>query len=182
MTCSTCSKLGQTPDADHQPRVQAMSDCVTAMSRDAATISTLRLQLAASEQRAAGFESLAERMSALNGELLADRDAWKQRTAALVEAVRNLTALSPCFVSIKPGGRDIETCQFCVEDNAHADGCEWIALTAALAAAAPSAASTEDENVRICKGCRGPYHGRALLPSDCERAAEATEDDEHGGE
>lgn len=27
-----------------------------------------------------------------------------------------------------------------------------------------------DENVRICKGCGGPYHGRALLPSDCDRA------------
>ena len=32
------------------------------------------------------------------------------------------------------GGNDIECCQFCLTDNAHAPGCEWVGLVAALAA------------------------------------------------
>ena len=54
--------------------------------------------------------------------------------ARLVGAATALTAKSPCFVTIMPGGNDIECCQFCLTDNAHAFGCEWVGLVAALAA------------------------------------------------
>lgn len=63
--------------------------------------------------------------------LLAERDA---EIALLREAGDALTAKSPCFVTIRPGGNDIECCQFCLTDNAHAPGCEWVGLVAALAA------------------------------------------------
>ena len=63
--------------------------------------------------------------------LLAERDAEIVR---LVEAATALTAKTPCFVTIRPGGNDIECCQFCLTNNAHAPGCEWVGLRAALAA------------------------------------------------
>lgn len=52
------------------------------------------------------------------------------RIVAALEAAQALLAKSPWFLTIMPGGD--EYCQFCLADNSHEPGCEWVGLVEAM--------------------------------------------------